>query len=60
VVPCICERRFEADITARAASRALPSAGSRMPISSAMIAITTSNSISVNPRVLLVMTGLLR
>src|SRR5687767_11960623 len=33
----------------RAAQRALPRAGSRMLMSSAMIAITTSSSMSVNP-----------
>lgn len=42
--------RFAWHCTRRAASRAPPSAGSSIPISNAMIAITTSSSISVNPR----------
>src|SRR5947208_1232956 len=51
-VACICDmdRRFARLLVTWAALRALPRAGSRMPTSSAMIAITTSSSISVNAR----------
>ena len=44
------ERRFTRHLIRRALSRAEPSAGMRMPMSSAMIEITTSNSMSVKPR----------
>ena len=41
---------FDRQTPRRAVRRAEPSAGRRMPISNAMIAITTSSSISVKPR----------
>jgi hypothetical protein len=41
--------RFDSDTAICALFRALPSAGSRIEMSKAMIAITTSNSISVKP-----------
>src|SRR5690606_39129900 len=41
---------LERQRTLRAAPRALPRAGSRMPMSSAMIAMTTSSSMRVNAR----------
>src|SRR5581483_5760854 len=42
-------RRLDAHCTICASRRALPSAGSRIAINSAMMAITTSSSTSVNP-----------
>jgi hypothetical protein len=45
----ICLRLFE-HADRRAASRAVCTAGSKSPISVAMIAITTSSSTSVKPR----------
>lgn len=43
-------RMLARHLAERAACRAAPSAGRRMPISSAMTEITTSNSISANAR----------
>src|SRR5690349_8522992 len=43
-------RMFEAQIVVCATLRAFPSAGRRMPMSSAMIEITTSSSMRVKPR----------
>jgi hypothetical protein len=48
VIPVHSCRTFDVHTVARAFSLALESAGNSSPINSAMIAITTNNSMSVN------------
>jgi hypothetical protein len=50
-MPCPIDRKLAIQADLRACSRALPSEGSRIAISNAIIEITTSNSISVNAEI---------
>jgi hypothetical protein len=49
VSACMSCRRFDMHLVTAAALRALLSTGNRIPIKTAMMPITTSNSTKVNP-----------